>query len=138
MFKYLRLAILNDYNIYLNERSYDVDLENDLTSYDQTINSEILILLLNSIKEEIKSMKDNEVWDLAELSKRIKIIGCKWIFKIKHDFKANIERYKAKLVTKWYSKKEGIDYKETFFHVFKKISLRIVMTLVVHFNLELH
>lgn len=61
LFKYLRLAILNDYNIYLNERSYDVDLENDLTSYDQTINSEILILLLNSIKEEIKSMKDNEV-----------------------------------------------------------------------------
>lgn len=60
LFKYLRLAILNDYNIYLNERSYDVDLENDLT-YDQTINSEILILLLNSIKEEIKSMKDNEV-----------------------------------------------------------------------------
>lgn len=61
LFKSLRPAILNDYNIYLNERSYDVDLENDLTSYDQTINSEILILLLNSIKEEIKSMKDNEV-----------------------------------------------------------------------------
>lgn len=60
LFKSLRPAILNDYNIYLNERSYDVDLENDLT-YDQTINSEILILLLNSIKEEIKSMKDNEV-----------------------------------------------------------------------------
>ena len=105
LFKSLRPAILNDYNIYLNERSYDVDLENDLTSYDQTINSEILILLLNPIKEEIKSMKDNEVWDLVELSKRIKIIGCKWIFKIKHVFKANTERYKAKLVTKWYTKK---------------------------------
>ena len=90
------------------------------------------------MEEELKSMKDNEVWDLVELPKGIKTIGCKRIFKTKYDFKGNVERYKARLVAKWYTQKEGIDYKETFSPVSKKDSLRIVMDLVAHFDLELH
>ena len=39
---------------------------------------------------------------------------------------------------KGYTLKEGIDYKETFSLVYKKDSLRIVMALVAHFDLELH
>ena len=40
------------------------------------------------MEEELKSMKDNEVWDIVELPKGIKTIGCKWILKTKHDSKA--------------------------------------------------
>ena len=90
------------------------------------------------MEEELKSMKDNEVSNLIELPKGIKTIGCKWIFKTKHDSKGNVERYKARLVAKWYTKKEWIDYKEAFSLVSKKDSLRIVMALVGHFDLELH
>ena len=36
------------------------------------------------------------------------------------------------------SQKGGIDYKETFSPVSKKDSLRIIMALVAHFDLELH
>ena len=116
----------------------DVDLENDPTSYDQAINSENSTLWLYAMEEELKSMKDNEVWDLVELPKEIETIGCKWIFKTKHDSKGNVERYKARLVAKGYTQKEGIDYKETFSPVSNKNSLRIVMALVAHFDLELH
>ena len=49
----------------------------------------------------------------------------------------NIERYKTRLVAKGFTQKEGIDYKETFSPVSKKDSLRIIMTLVAHFDLEL-
>ena len=70
------------------------------------------------MQEEMKSMKDNGVWDLVELLKGIKPIGCKWIFKTKWDSKGNVERYKARLVTKGFTQKEGIDYKETFFASF--------------------
>nr|CAN72518.1 hypothetical protein VITISV_022708 [Vitis vinifera] len=90
------------------------------------------------MEEELKSMKDNEVWDLVKLPKGDKTIGCKWIFKTKHDFKGNVEKYKARLVAKGYTQKEGIDYKEAFSPVSKKDSLRIVMTLVAHVDLELH
>ncbi|RVW95242.1 Retrovirus-related Pol polyprotein from transposon TNT 1-94 [Vitis vinifera] len=44
----------------------------------------------------------------------------------------------GRLVAKGYTQKEGIDYKETFSPVSKKDSLRIVMALVAHFDLELH
>ena len=37
-----------------------------------------------------------------------------------------------------FTKKEGIDYHETFALVSKKDSFRIIMALVAHFDLELH
>ena len=66
------------------------------------------------MKDELKSMKDNDVWDLVELPEGKKPIGCKWIFKTKRDSKGNIERYKARLVAKGFTQKEGIDYKKNF------------------------
>ncbi|RVW98915.1 Retrovirus-related Pol polyprotein from transposon TNT 1-94 [Vitis vinifera] len=76
-----RPAISNDYEVYLNECDYDVGLESDPTSYGQAINSKNSTLWLYAMEEELKSMKDNEVWDLVELPKGIKTIGCKWILK---------------------------------------------------------
>ncbi|KAA0051661.1 Retrovirus-related Pol polyprotein from transposon TNT 1-94 [Cucumis melo var. makuwa] len=83
-------------------------------------------------------MNDNEVWDLVKLSKESKRVGCKWVFKAKRDSNGNIERYKARLVAKGYTQKDGIDYKETLSPVSKKDSLRIIMALVAHYDLELH
>jgi len=90
------------------------------------------------MKEELKSMDDNKVWDLVELPKGAKQVVCKWVFKTKRDTKSNIERHKARLVAKGYTQKDDIDYKETFSPVSLKDSLRIVMTLVAHYDLELH
>ncbi|RDX67400.1 hypothetical protein CR513_53733, partial [Mucuna pruriens] len=60
----------------------------------------------------------------------MKLTGCKWIFKNKNDSKGNIERYKTRLVAKGFTQKEDIGYKKPF--------LRTIMTLVAHFDLELH
>ncbi|KAL0393280.1 UNVERIFIED_CONTAM: Retrovirus-related Pol polyprotein from transposon TNT 1-94 [Sesamum radiatum] len=90
------------------------------------------------MNEEIKSMKDNDVWELVQFPKDTKPIGCNWMFKTKRDSKGNMERYKSRLVAKGYTQKEGVDYKETFSPVSSKDSLRIIMALVAHFDLELH
>ena len=65
-----------------------------------------------------------------------KPVGCKWVFKTKRDSSGKIERYKAKLVVKGYSQREGIDFKETFSPVLTKDSFRVIMAIVAHFDLE--
>ncbi|KAL6334824.1 hypothetical protein AAG906_021792 [Vitis piasezkii] len=93
---------------------------------------------IEDMKDEMKSMKGNGVWDLVGLLEGVKMIGCKRIFKIKRDSKDNIVRYKTRLVVKGFTQKEGIDYKETFSPVSSNDSFRIIMTLVAHCDLELH
>ena len=91
-----------------------------------------------AMEDEMKSMSDNKVWDLEEISKEAKTVGCKWVYKTKCDSKGNIERFKARLVAKDFTQREGIDYNETFPPVSYKDSFRIIMALVAHYDLELH
>jgi len=58
---------------------------------------------IGAMEKEIKSMRDNEAWDLVELPKGVKPIGCKCIFKTKWNSMDNIERYKARLVAKGFT-----------------------------------
>ena len=132
-----RSAIPNDYIVYLQESDYNIGAENDPEFFSQAINCKESELWYNAMNEEMNSMKSNGVWDLVELPNGVKAIGCKWVFKTKKDSLGNIERYKARLVAKGFTQKEGIDYTETFSPVSKKDSLRIILALVAHFDLEL-
>ncbi|WKA00618.1 hypothetical protein VitviT2T_018956 [Vitis vinifera] len=132
-----RSAIPNDYVVYLQECDYNIGAENDSESFSQAMSCKESELWYNAMKDEMSSMKCNDVWDLVELPNGVKTIGCKWVFKTKKDSLGNIERYKARLVAKGFTQKEGIDYTETFSPVSKKDSLRIILALVAHFDLEL-
>lgn len=52
---------------------------------------------------EYCSLLENETWDLVELPRGRKPIGCKWVFKVKHGCDGNVERFKGRLVAKGYS-----------------------------------
>nr|AAN34963.1 Putative gag-pol polyprotein [Oryza sativa Japonica Group] len=90
------------------------------------------------MEDEMKSMKLNDVWDLEEIPKGAKTVGCKWVYKTKYDSRGNIEKFKVRLVAKGFTQREGIDYNETFSPVSCKVSFRIIMALVAHYDLELH
>ncbi|RVW16631.1 Retrovirus-related Pol polyprotein from transposon TNT 1-94 [Vitis vinifera] len=133
-----RSTISHDYVVHLEEHEFDMGLEDDPISVSQVKQSSNSEKWIEAMKDEMKSMKDNGVWDPVELPESVKPIGCKWIFKTKRDPKGNIARYKTRLVAKGFTQKEGIDYKETFSPVSSNDSFRIIMALVAHYDLELH
>ena len=46
----------------------------------------------------MKSLKENEVWELMELPKGRKTVGSKWVYKLKTGADGSVERYKARLL----------------------------------------
>ena len=62
-----------------------------------------------AIKAEMEALEKSKTWALVPLLKGKKIVGCKWVFSIKHKVDGSIERYKARLVAKGYTQKYGID-----------------------------
>ena len=82
------------------------------------------------MNEELESMATNQVWEIVELPKGVKAVGCKWVYKTKKDSNGNVEQYKARLVAKGFTQREGLDYHNTFSPVSKKDSFRIIMALV--------
>ena len=116
----MRSTILSDYIMYLQESDYNMGAENDPEIFSQAMSCKESDIWYNAIKEEMISMKSNDVWDLVEFLNRVRAIGYKWIYETKKDSLGNIERHKARLVAKGYTQKEGIDYMKTFSHVSKK------------------
>ena len=134
-----RSAIPDDYIVFLQEHEADLGVvEDNSINFHQAMENPNSQKWIDVMNEEIKSIKDNDVWDLAPLHKGAKPISCKWIFKTKRDSKGDVKRYKARLVAKSFTQKEGIDYKETLCLVSSKNSFRIIMALVAYFDLELH
>ena len=63
-----------------------------------------------AVMEEMKALESNQTWELVDIPKTKKIIGCKWLFTIKYKSDGSIDRYKARLVAQGYSQTHGIDY----------------------------
>lgn len=56
-----------------------------------------------AMKEGIYALERNETWGLVELPKDKKVVGCKWVYKLKRGVDDKVERYKERLVEKGYS-----------------------------------
>ena len=89
------------------------------------------------MKSELDSMYSNQVWDLIKAPNSIKPVGCKWVYKRKRGIDGKVKTFKARLVGKWYTQKEGIDYDETFLPVAMLKSIRILLSIVAHYDYEI-
>ncbi|KAK1601881.1 hypothetical protein QYE76_008090, partial [Lolium multiflorum] len=90
-----------------------------------------------AMKSEMGSMYDNKVWTLVDLPDSRKAVENKWIFKRKTDADGNITVYKARLVAKGFRQIQGVDYDETFSHVAKLKSVRILLAIAAFFDYEI-
>ncbi len=84
------------------------------------------------------SLLENGTWELVERPEGVKPIPMKWVYKIKQDVQGNVERYKSRLVAKWFLQKQGVDFEEVYAPVSKHTTLRALLAIVVQQDLELH
>jgi hypothetical protein len=85
---------------------------------------------------ENETLMKNQSWDLTALPPGKKPIGCKWVYKFKAD--GTLDKYKTRLVTKWFSQREGIDYDETFSPTAKMSTIRLVLAMETQFGWKAH
>lgn len=81
--------------------------------------------------QEYNALIKNRTWKLTSLPPGKKLIGCKWIFKIKKNADGSISRHKARLVAKGFNQVAGIDYGEIFSPVVKPATIRLVLTIAL-------
>jgi hypothetical protein len=124
--------------VYMSDDVNNIGKMDDPASYKEAMKSKNSLKGCDAIEEELRSMISNDVYDLVEILDGAKRVSCKWDYKMKYDSKGKIKRFKARLVAKGFTQREGIDYTETFSPMSEKDSFRIVMTLVSHYDLELH
>lgn len=90
------------------------------------------------MQAEIHALEENKTWEITDLPAGKKPIGCMWIYKIKYKSTGKVERFKARLVGKGYSQKEGINYKETFSPLVKMVTVRSILAIAASKNWHIH
>ncbi|MCO5554559.1 hypothetical protein L7F22_008089 [Adiantum nelumboides] len=91
------------YNGYITHHyAYMANVVHDIepTCFEDAIGNENL---KNAMDEEMVALDVNQTWELVPLPEGKKVIGCKWVYKVKHKADGTIERYKARLIAKGYA-----------------------------------
>ena len=81
--------------------------------------------------EEMVSLDANYTWELMPLPHDKKAIGCKWVYKVKHNANGLVSKYKAILFAKGYAHTYGIDYEETFSLVARMETVRAIIVMAI-------
>ena len=84
------------------------------------------------------SIMSNGTWEITDCPNGCKPVGYKWIFKKKMRPDGTIEKYKAKLVAKGYTQKEGEDFFETYSPITRIATIRVLLALAASNGLHVH
>lgn len=77
---------------------------------------------LKAMETEFQKLVERDVWEIVPPKPEARILNCGWVYSVKKNTAGRITRYKAHLVAKGCSQREGIGFSETF-------------CLVVHFTI---
>jgi len=91
-----------------------------------------------SAMSEMRALKTKEVLEWGRLPPGVHALKTKFVFKLKFLPDGEIDKYKARLVAKGFLQRHGIDYLETHSPVFQIVSLRCVLAVSLHLDLDVY
>ena len=81
-----------------------------------------------AMEAELDSLWENADYEEVPRPSR-KVIGTKWVIKVKTDASGNLDKYKATVVEKGFKQVEGLDYEETFAPTVRFESVRALVAM---------
>jgi hypothetical protein len=90
------------------------------------------------MQSEMDAVEKNRTWELADLPRGHSAITLKWMFKMKRDEVGAIIKHKARLVTRGFVQREGIDFDDTFTPMARLESVRLLFALAVQKGWRAH
>ena len=122
--------------VFHNEGAFTV-FETEPRSYKEALTRNDKSKWIEATKKEFDALIKNETWEIVNLPKGRKAIGCRFVYKIKQTKDGIIERYKARLVARGDLSIKGIDFTETFAPVGKYTTVRILLAIVSIYGLHM-
>jgi hypothetical protein len=92
----------------------------------------------NAMDEDMADLDANSTWELVVLLEDKKAIGCKWVYKVKHNANGSMSRYKVRLVAKGYAQTYGINYEEPYSPITKMTTIRVIIAMATAKGWSLH
>jgi hypothetical protein len=88
--------------------------------------------------EQLETFERNQVWTLVEPSRDVNVIRTRWVFKNKQGEDGEIVRNKTRLIAQGFSQVEGLDFGETFAHVARLETIRILLAFATFKGFKLY
>ncbi|KAE8242469.1 hypothetical protein A4X06_0g6892 [Tilletia controversa] len=95
-------------------------------------------LWLEAMQKELKSHDGRGTWEIVTAPLGANLISAKWVFRVKRNGDATIQKYKARLVARGFTQVQGVDFEETFAPTLCLQILRLFCALVAVLDMELH
>ncbi|MCO5572472.1 hypothetical protein L7F22_026227 [Adiantum nelumboides] len=87
---------------------------------------------------KMDALYGNEACELVPMREGNKPIGCRWVYKVKHNSDDSVSKYKANFVAKGYAQIYGIDYEDTFAPIAKMTTVRAAIAVATAKGWILH
>uniref|UniRef100_A0ABD2WAM9 CCHC-type domain-containing protein n=1 Tax=Trichogramma kaykai TaxID=54128 RepID=A0ABD2WAM9_9HYME len=113
----------------------------DPVKYKDALESSERASWIEAIEEELKSMKDNNVWTIIDKPQRnsngekLNLIDSKWVFKKKVNEQGE-SKYKARLVIRGFKDKNSYELKETYAPVSRLSTIRTALAVINKYDLD--
>jgi hypothetical protein len=91
-----------------------------------------------AVRSEMDSILSNGTWEMIDRPYVCKLVGCKWVFKKKFRPNGTIDKYKAMLVVKGYTQKEGENFFDTYSPIARLTTIHILLSLAASHGLLVH
>ena len=81
------------------------------------------------MQSEFSALTKNNTRVLVPRPPHVNVVSCKWVYKLKQHADGSLDKYKARLVARGFTQQYGVDYQDTFSHVVKPATVRLILSL---------